>query len=227
MTRRKVLIVEDEAALAMSLKDRLESEGYEAVVAATGGEGCERARREGFELLILDVMLPGMSGLEVCRDLRRQGVGVPILMLTARGELLDRVLGLKLGADDYLVKPFEALELMARVEALLRRAVPDTELGVFTFGPVRVDFRRMEVFKDAKRVELSALEFRLLQYLIEHRGEALPRDRLLDEVWGYGDQVYSRTVDQHVANLRRKLEASPRRPAYILTVHGVGYKLAV
>jgi DNA-binding response OmpR family regulator len=195
--------------------------------ATDGGAGFERARSEPFDLLILDVMLPGRSGFDVCRDLRREGVAVPILMLTARGEVIDRVLGLKLGADDYLVKPFETMELLARVEALLRRAQPDTEGGSFAFGEVRIDFRRMEVTRVLEPVELSALEFRLLRFLVEHRGEVLSRERLLDEVWGYDAEVYSRTVDQHVATLRKKLEPNPRRPRHLVTVHGAGYKLAV
>jgi two-component system alkaline phosphatase synthesis response regulator PhoP len=145
-------------------------------------------------------------------------------MLTARGEVLDRVLGLKLGADDYLVKPFESAELLARIEALLRRAQPDTEAGAFAFGDVRVDFKRVEVTKAGEPVELSALEFRLLRYFVEHRGEVLSRDRLLDEVWGYSAEVYSRTVDQHVATLRRKIESDPRRPRHVVTVHGLGYR---
>jgi DNA-binding response OmpR family regulator len=145
-------------------------------------------------------------------------------MLTARGEVLDRVLGLKLGADDYLVKPFETAELLARIEALLRRAQPDTEGGTFAFGDVRVDFKRVEVTKGGEPVELSALEFRLLRYFVEHRGEVLSRDRLLDEVWGYSAEVYSRTVDQHVATLRRKIESDPRRPGHVVTVHGLGYR---
>jgi len=224
---RRVLVVEDEEALRLGLSDRLRSEGYEVATAADGEAGFERARSEPFDLLILDVMLPGRSGFDVCRDLRREGVAVPILMLTARGEVIDRVLGLKLGADDYLVKPFETMELLARVEALLRRAQPDTEGGTFAFGEVRIDFRRMEGVRAGEPVELSALEFRLLRFLVEHRGEVLSRERLLDEVWGYDAEVYSRTVDQHVATLRKKLEANPRRPRHLLTVHGAGYKLAV
>lgn len=224
---RRILLVEDEAALRLALSDRLRSEGYEVALAEDGDRGFGRARSEPLDLVILDVMLPGRSGFDLCRDLRKEGVEVPILMLTARGEVIDRVLGLKLGADDYLVKPFESAELLARVEALLRRARPDTEGGSFAFGDVRIDFRRMEVTRDGEPVELSALEFRLLRFLVEHRGEVLSRERLLDEVWGYGADVYSRTVDQHVATLRKKLEASPRRPRHLLTVHGAGYKLAV
>lgn len=222
--KRRILVVEDEAALRLSLSDRLRSEGYEVAVAADGDEGYRRAREEAFDLVVLDVMLPGRSGFDVCRDLRQEGVATPILMLTARGEVIDRVLGLKLGADDYLMKPFDSLELAARIEALLRRAQPDTESGSFAFGDVRVDFRRMEVTRGGEPVELSALEFRLLRFFVEHRGEALSRDRLLDEVWGYGADVYSRTVDQHVATLRPKVEVDPRRPRHIVTVHGVGYK---
>jgi DNA-binding response OmpR family regulator len=220
----KLLVVEDEPALRLALSDRLRSEGYEVAVAADGDEGWRRAREEPFDLGLLDVMLPGKSGFDLLRDLRREGVETPVLMLTARGEVLDRVLGLKLGADDYLVKPFETVELLARIEALLRRAQPDTEGGSFAFGEVRVDFRRMEVSRDGRPVELSALEFRLLRYFVEHRGEVLGRERLLDEVWGYDADVYSRTVDQHVATLRRKLEADSRRPRHVVTVHGAGYK---
>jgi DNA-binding response OmpR family regulator len=225
--RAKILIVEDEAALRLALSDRLLSEGYEVAAAGDGDAGYERARAEPFDLILLDVMLPGRSGFDVCRDLRREGVGAPILMLTARGEVIDRVLGLKLGADDYLVKPFETVELLARVEALLRRARPDTESGSFAFGDVRIDFRRMEVTRDGEPVELSALEYRLLRFLVEHRGEVLDRETLLNEVWGYDADVYSRTVDQHVATLRKKIEADSRHPRHILTVHGAGYKLAV
>jgi two-component system alkaline phosphatase synthesis response regulator PhoP len=222
---RRVLIVEDEAALRLGLSDRLESEGYEVAAAADGEEGFALAREGAFDLIVLDVMLPGKSGFDVCRDLRREGVDTPVLMLTARGEVIDRVLGLKLGADDYLTKPFETSELLARIEALLRRSRPDVEGGVFVFGEVRVDFRGVEVTRAGEPIELSALEFRLLRHLIEHRGEVLGRDRLLDEVWGYGADVYSRTVDQHVATLRRKIEADPHRPRHIVTVRGLGYKL--
>jgi two-component system, OmpR family, alkaline phosphatase synthesis response regulator PhoP len=221
---RRILIVEDEPALRLSLSDRLRSEGYEVEVTGDGDNGFARARDEPFDLIVLDVMLPGRSGFDLCRDLRREGIETPVLMLTARGEVLDRVLGLKLGADDYLVKPFETLELLARIEALLRRAQPDTEGGTFAFGDVRVDFRRVTVAREGEPVELSALEFRLLRYLIEHRGQVLGRDRLLDDVWGYETEVYSRTVDQHVATLRRKLEEDSRRPRHIVTVHGLGYK---
>jgi two-component system, OmpR family, alkaline phosphatase synthesis response regulator PhoP len=221
---RRILIVEDEPALRLSLGDRLRAEGYEVEVAADGDAGFERARAGPFDLVVLDVMLPGRSGFDVCRDLRREGVETPVLMLTARGEVIDKVLGLKLGADDYLVKPFDSLELVARIEALLRRAQPDTEAGSFAFGGVRVDFRRMRVTRGGEEVELSALEFRLLRFLVEHPGEVLGRDRLLDEVWGYEADVYSRTVDQHVATLRRKIETDAKHPRHLQTVHGAGYR---
>jgi two-component system alkaline phosphatase synthesis response regulator PhoP len=222
--QRRILVVEDEGALRLALSDRLRAEGYAVEVAVDGEQGFRRAREDAFDLLLLDVMLPGRSGFDLCRDLRREGVDTPILMLTARGEVLDRVLGLKLGADDYLVKPFETAELLARIEALLRRAQPDTEGGSFAFGDVRVDFRRVEVTRKGEPVDLSALEFRLLRYFVEHKGELLTRDRLLDEVWGYSAEVYSRTVDQHVATLRRKIETDPRRPRHVVTVHGLGYR---
>jgi DNA-binding response OmpR family regulator len=223
--KRRLLLVEDEASLVLSLTDRLESEGYEVVAVVDGETATEEAARGPYDLIVLDVMLPGKSGFDVCRDLRKRGVETPILMLTARGELLDRVLGLKLGADDYLVKPFEMMELVARVEALLRRAgggVAGEE--VFRFGDVTADFRRARVVRNGEPVELSALELRLLRYFLEHPDEVLTRDRLLDEVWGYDATPVTRTVDVHVASLRQKLEADSRHPRHILTVHGLGYR---
>jgi two-component system alkaline phosphatase synthesis response regulator PhoP len=224
----RILLVEDEPGLILSLSDRLRSEGYEVVVAEDGVEGFERALHESFDLLVLDVMLPRKSGFDVCRDLRQQGVETPILMLTARSETIDKVVGLKLGADDYLGKPFETLELLARIEALLRRArrTVDVDAGSYSFGPIRVDFRRAEAWRDGQRIDLSALEYKLLAHFIAHRGELLSRDDLLDKVWGYDRTVFSRTVDQHVASLRRKLEAQPAHPEFILTVYGLGYRFA-
>lgn len=223
----KVLLVEDEPGLILTLTDRLESEGF-AVETAPDGESGERQAISGdFDLIILDVMLPKKNGLDVCRDLRRQNVSTPILMLTARGETIDKVLGLKLGADDYLTKPFEVLELLARIEALLRRSPQKNQNNqpeTYNFGSISIDFRRAEVRKDGLPVELSALEFKLLQHLIEHRGKMLSRDELLDEVWGYDATPTTRTVDVHVAWLRQKLEPNPRRPQYIITIHGLGYK---
>jgi two-component system alkaline phosphatase synthesis response regulator PhoP len=177
-------------------------------------------------LIILDVMLPRRNGFDLCRDLRQRAILTPIIMLTARGQVVDKVVGLKLGADDYLTKPFEMIELLARIEALLRRApaAPTREPETYQFGPVRIDFRRAEVALDGEAVGLSAREFQLLRYFIEHRGSTLSRDELLNEVWGYNAMPSTRTVDVHVAWLRQKLEPNPRHPRFILTVHGLGYK---
>jgi two-component system alkaline phosphatase synthesis response regulator PhoP len=221
----RILLVEDEPGLRLTLTDRLESEGYEVGTAADGDEGLARATTEPFDLVILDVMLPLRSGLDVCRDMRRKGVGTPVLMLSARGQVVDRVVGLKLGADDYLTKPFEMPELLARVEARLRKPASETARSDrYSFGDVQVDFRRAEVEKGGLRVELSAKEFQLLRYFVEHKGATLSRDELLNGVWGYDAMPVTRTVDVHVAWLRRKLEASPRHPQHILTLHGLGYK---
>ncbi|HEX9929782.1 MAG TPA: response regulator transcription factor [Pyrinomonadaceae bacterium] len=223
----KVLLVEDEPGLILTLTDRLESEGFAVETAVDGESGERKAITGDFDLIILDVMLPKKNGLDVCRDLRRQNVATPILMLTARGETIDKVLGLKLGADDYLTKPFEVLELLARIEALLRRSPQKNQNNqpeTYNFGSISIDFRRAEIRKDGLPVELSALEFKLLQHLIEHRGKMLSRDELLDEVWGYDATPTTRTVDVHIAWLRQKLEPNPRRPQYIITVHGLGYK---
>jgi two-component system, OmpR family, alkaline phosphatase synthesis response regulator PhoP len=224
---KRILLVEDELGLVMTLTDRLTSEGYTIESTRDGESGYNRAINEPFDLIILDVMLPRKNGFDVCRDLRQRGITVPIIMLTARGQVVDKVVGLKLGADDYLTKPFEMLELLARVEALMRRApasATETSGEIYQFGSVRIDFRRAEVDRDGKSVELSAREFKLLRHFIEHRGEILSRDDLLDEVWGYNAMPSTRTVDVHVAWLRQKLETNPRHPEYILTVHGMGYK---
>ncbi|CAN5236463.1 response regulator transcription factor [soil metagenome] len=225
----KVLLVEDEAGLIITLTDRLQSENFDVQTAADGETGFSLALNENFDLIILDVMLPKKNGLDVCRDLRQKGITTPILMLTAKGEIIDKVLGLKLGADDYLTKPFEVIELLARIEALLRRSpnTNQTSSDSFRFGDVSIDFRRAVVKKELETVELSALEFKLLQYLIEHRGEVLKRDELLDEVWGYNAMPSTRTVDVHIAWLRQKLEDNPRHPQFIQTVHGFGYKFNV
>jgi len=223
----KVLLVEDESGLIITLTDRLRSEGFEVVSAVDGKRGFDLAASDNFDLVILDVMLPKKNGYDVCRDLRQKGVATPILMLTAKGETIDKVLGLKLGADDYLTKPFEVIELLARVEALLRRAPGHTNGAshdAFRFGDVTVDFKRAEVLRDSEPVELSAMEFKLLQYLIENRGNVHSRDQLLDMVWGYDSMPSTRTVDVHIAWIRQKLEANPRRPRFIQTVHGLGYK---
>ena len=224
----RILLVEDEPGLRITLSDRLRSEGYHVETAADGEEGLERATRGSFDLIVLDIMLPRKSGLDVCRDLRQRGFTTPILMLTARGQTVDKVIGLKLGADDYLTKPFEMPELLARIEALLRRArqAPAQPGSTHRFGSIQVDLRGTEVLRDGKQVPLSAKEFQLLRYFIEHPGETLTREKLLSDVWGYGETMSTRTVDVHVAWLRQKLENDPKQPQLIVTVHGLGYKFA-
>src|SRR5262252_1981481 len=191
---KRILLVEDEAGLVLTLTDRLTSEGYKVESARDGEAGFDRASNEAFDAIILVVMLPRKNGFDVCRDLRQRGVKTPILMLTARGQVVDKVVGLKLGADDYLTKPFEAMELMARLEALLRRRPSSPQPGgaVYRFGDVVVDMRRVEATRGGEPVELSAREFKLLRYLIEHRGETLSRDALLSQVWGYDDMPLTR-----------------------------------
>ncbi len=224
----RILIVEDDASLVRILSDRLKKEGYQVAAARDGTSGYRQAVEQAVELIILDLMLPGESGLEVCRKLRQEGLTTPILMLTAKRQTLDKVVGLKTGGDDYLTKPFVMDELLARVEALLRRTSRTKEVAgnVHQFGAVKVDLRRTEVTRDGQPVPLSAKEFQLLQYFIEHPGETLSRDELLRKVWGYEAMPNTRTVDVHVAWLRQKLETDPKRPQLILTAVGLGYKFA-
>ena len=219
-----ILLVEDEEALRMTLSDRLRSVGYVVDFAADGEHGYEKATRLPFDLIILDIMLPGCNGLDVCRGIRLAGLATPILVLTARGQTVDKVVGLKLGADDYVTKPFDTLELIARIEALLRRSAPRTGQGFHKFGSIRVDFRGTQVTRDGEPVYLTAKEFQLLRYLIERGRTTLSRDEILREVWGYDSGTFSRTVDVHVASLRQKLEDSPKRPKWIVTVPGLGYR---
>lgn len=222
----RILVVEDEPGLVLALTDRLGSVGYDVDCATDGEEGLERATEGTYDVIILDVMLPKKDGFEVCRDLRQRGVKSAVLMLTARDRTSDKVVGLKLGADDYLTKPFESSELLARIEALLRRVPPaaDQTPDPYTFGAVEIRFRSAEVLKDGEPVKLSAREFKLLRHFIEHRGDVLSRDELLDAVWGYNFIPSTRTVDVHVAWLRQKLEPDPRHPQFIVTVHGLGYR---
>jgi two-component system alkaline phosphatase synthesis response regulator PhoP len=222
----RILLVEDERGLVVTLGDRLHSEGYQVETAGDGKEGLDRATQEPFDLIVLDVMLPRKNGLDVCRDLRQRGVTVPILMLTARSQNVDKILGLKLGADDYVTKPFDMHELLARVEALLRRAssTPSGPGAIRQFGTIRVDLRRAEVTREANPVSLTAREFQLLRYFLEHRGATLSRQELLKEIWGYKATTSTRTVDVHVAGLRQKLETDTSHPQFILTVTGLGYK---
>ena len=225
---QRILLVEDEADLRTTLEDRLQSEGYSVECAADGEEGTNKAIHGKFDLVILDVMLPKKKGFDVCRDVRKAGIVAPIIMLTARAEIVDKVLGLRIGADDYLTKPFDMMELTARIEALLRRAplqAPEKE-QVHEFGDVRVDLRGTSVSRKGKVVPLSAREFQLLRYFVLHPGQTLSREILLEEVWGYSAEAFTRTVDVHVASLRQKLERDPKKPALLLTVLGLGYKFA-
>ncbi len=222
----RILLVEDEPGLVLTLADRLAGEGYVVETAADGEQGLAKASQGGFDLIILDVMLPRLSGFEVCRRLRQAGVETPILMLTARSQVVDKVVGLKTGADDYVTKPFDMMELLARIEALLRRAPARSPklAETYRFAGIEVDFRKAEVYKDGRPVNLSAREFALLRYLVEHRGAALSREELLEKVWGYEPGTTTRTVDVHIAWLRQKLEENPKHPQFILTVRGLGYK---
>lgn len=219
-----ILLIEDEQALRSTLSVRLRGEGYVVDTASDGVEGFEKATTLPFDLIILDIMLPHRSGLDLCRDIRQAGLATPILFLTARHQTTDKVLGLKLGGDDYVTKPFKAAELIARVEVLLRRVPIRSGQGVHQFGPICVDLRRSQVTKDDKPVYLSAREFQLLRYFIERAGTTIPRAELLRSVWGYETGTLTRTVDMHVASLREKLEDNPKHPELIITVAGVGYK---
>jgi DNA-binding response OmpR family regulator len=224
--RPSVLFVEDEEALRMTVGDRLRSEGYLVDYAADGDEGLEKATQLPFDLIILDLMLPHRDGLAICHDLREAGLITPLLMLTAKGQTEDKILGLKTGADDYVTKPFNMQELVARIEALLRRAPTGSPAhrGVYQFATVRVDRRATEVTRDGKLVNLSVREFQLLKYLIENAGSTVSREQLLIDVWGYNGKIFTRTVDVHIASLRQKLETDPKRPTFIQTVQRVGYK---
>jgi DNA-binding response OmpR family regulator len=223
----RILIVDDEPEMVRGLEDNLRFEGYQTVAAPDGRRGLALALSEAPDLILLDVMMPGMSGWDLCREIRRRGLDVPVIMLTARGEEVDRVLGLELGADDYVTKPFSLRELMARIRAVLRRPGPRQKFEEFAFGDVRLHLRARQAFKGGREVRLTRKEFDLLRYLIEHSGEVITRDRLLDEVWGYERFPTTRTVDTHILRLRQKFEDDPERPAHILTAHGQGYRFVV
>lgn len=222
----RILIVEDDRSLAVGLSDGLRYEGYSTLLARDGNDGLRLAAQPGIDLVILDVMLPRLTGIEVCRRLREQGSMVPVLFLSAKGEELDKVIGLKAGADDYVTKPFSFTELVARVEAVLRRSQgPAARERTYDFGDVHVNFRTRDVAKGERPLALQPREFRLLEYFIRHRGEAVSRDRLLEGVWDQDAMhPFTRTVDQHVAKLRQKIEDDVSDPRWIVTVHRVGYK---
>src|SRR5216683_7781599 len=220
-----IFIVEDEPAMVAGLRDNFEYEGYDVISAGDGLAGLDRALADHPDLVVLDVMMPRMSGLDVCKQLKARKPSLPIIMLTARGQEIDKVVGLELGADDYVTKPFSIRELMARVKAVLRRVSPQTGIpDVYKFSDVEVNIRSNEVLRTGRPIELSAKEFALLAYFISHPAETLSRDRLLDAVWGYENYPNTRTVDTHIVHLRQKLEPNPEEPRFILTVHGSGYK---
>jgi two-component system, OmpR family, alkaline phosphatase synthesis response regulator PhoP len=219
-----ILLVEDEEAVRTTLSDRLRLEGYVVDTAKDGEEGMEKLASSPVDLLILDVMLPYRSGFDLCRDVRQAGFATPILFLTARSELVDKVVGFRLGGDDYLTKPFNATELIVHIEALLRRAPVQTGRGVYQIGALRIDVARRGVTREGKPVDLSAREFQLLRFFVEHAGRTLSREELLREVWGYDSDAYTKTVDVHVFSLRKKLEDDPGHPELIITVKGVGYR---
>jgi two-component system alkaline phosphatase synthesis response regulator PhoP len=224
----KILIVEDEESILMALEDNLKMEGYEVESAVNGEEGLSKAKERQFDLIILDIMLPRLDGFEVCKRLRQTGNMTPILMLTAKSQEIDKVLGLELGADDYVTKPFSPRELLARVKALMRRSQQVREgISEAAFGDIEVDFKRYEVNKRGRLVYLTALEFSLLHFLVQNQGQVLSRDTILDAVWGKDVYIQPRTVDKHIAELRKKIEDDSSSPKHIIGVRGVGYKFSV
>jgi two-component system, OmpR family, alkaline phosphatase synthesis response regulator PhoP len=224
----RILLVEDEPGLVLTVSDLLASEAYEVDTACDGESGLAKALQGGFDAIILDVMLPRKSGFEVCRELRQAGIDSAILMLTAKSQVMDRVSGLKLGADDYLGKPFDPAELLARIGALLRRVQKENLIAVrsFQFADIEVDFERAEVRKSGKPIGLAAKEMQLLRYLIDHRERVVTREEVLRKIWEYSNEVTSRTIDVHIAWLRQKLELDPANPRHIQTIRGKGYRFA-
>lgn len=221
----KVLIVEDDEATAFALRDGFEFEGFDVVVATNGRAAVRAAAEQKPDVILLDVMLPEMSGIDVCKQIRGVGNNVPIIMLTARGQEVDKVLGLKIGADDYVTKPFSFMELHARVEAVMRRSAPKPESPpVVEFGDVKLDFRMLEASKNGVRLDLSPLEFKLMKFFIDNQQQVVTRDQMLRTVWNSNSAVFTRTVDMHVAKLRKKIEDFPNQPRFIITIYGVGYK---
>jgi DNA-binding response OmpR family regulator len=219
----RILVVEDDPGIALGLEDDLKLEGYDVEVARDGETALVRARERRFDLIVLDLMLPHKDGYQVCRELRHAGMDAPIIMLTARTQEAEKVLGLEMGADDYVTKPFSPIELRARIKAVLRRTSRDTQ-AVHRFGDVEVDFGRCELRRKGQVVELSSLEFKLLAAFIQSRGRVLSRDQLLDAAWGSGVHVTDRAVDNHIVDLRRKIEPDPAEPRYITSVRGMGYR---
>jgi len=221
----KILVIEDEERILMGLEDNLRIEGYQVSSATDGLKGFSMAKDQSFDLIILDIMLPKMNGFEVCKQLRQVGITTPVLILTAKSQEVDKVLGLEIGADDYVTKPFSPRELIARVNAIIRRRrLNQPGIDKYNFGNVDVDFKKYEARKGAQPISLTALEFTLLHFLIKHKDQVVSRDTILDNVWGSGVYVYPRTVDTHIANLRKKIEDDPENPKFIIGVRSIGYK---
>ena len=222
---KRILVIEDEPQMRLGLRDNLELEGYEVETAADGDEGLQKAASFTPDLVILDVMLPKKNGFDVCRDLRSRSISTPIVMLTARSAETDKVLGLELGADDYVTKPFSITELLARVRAVLRRAGGrPSGLETCRIGDIEIDFRTHQAHRSGQRIDFTAREFDLLRYLVAHTGQVVTREQILNQVWGYEESPTTRTIDNFVAKLRQKIEKAPHEPEHILTVHGAGYK---
>ena len=222
---KKILVIEDDNSISLGLKDNLESEGYKAITEADGLEGYKKALKEKPDLILLDLNLPNKDGMSICKDLRNNKVNTPIIMLTARSEEIDKVLGLELGADDYITKPFSIRELMARVKAILRRiSKVEQENEEYSFSGITLNFKKMEIYKGKKKIEMSLKEFEILSYFIKHEGEVISRNSLLDEVWGYEVYPTTRTVDNYILMLRKKIEDDHSHPKHIFTIHTAGYK---
>jgi len=219
----RILVVEDEPGIALGLQDDLQIEGYEVELIADGMEASRKARKEVFDLILLDVMLPGKDGFDVCRDLRRAGLKTPIIMLTAKSHEAEKILGLDLGADDYMTKPFSPRELRARIRAALRRSSGETA-DVYRFGDVEVDFTRCELRREDRAVETTPTEFKLMTTFVRNRGRVLSREKLLDDAWGRDTFVTDRVVDNHIVSLRKKIEPEPGNPRYLISVRGMGYR---
>jgi len=222
---KRILIIEDDPAILTGLKDSLQEEHFEVITTEDGEIGYQEAKKENIDLIILDLMLPSKNGIDVCKDLRKEGINTPILMLTVKKEEMDKVIGLEIGADDYVTKPFSIRELIARVKALLRRKVEmKKEIEEYSFGKISIDFKKQEALKNKKPIELSTSDFKILKYFIQREGEIIARDQLLDDVWGYENFPTTRTVDNHILALRKKIEDDPSHPLHLLTIHKAGYK---
>lgn len=222
---KRILIIEDDPAILLGLKESLVEENFEVLTASDGEEGYQKGKKENIDLIILDLVLPSKNGIEICKDLRAHEISIPILMLTSKREEIDKVLGLEIGADDYVTKPFSIRELIARIKALLRRQVEfKKELEDYSFGDISIDFKRQEVFKGSSKIEISTTEIGILKYFIQFEGEVVTRHQLLDDVWGYENYPTTRTVDNFILNIRKKIEDDPSHPKHLLTIHKSGYK---